>query len=179
MFDDQEATIRLMVTFSQEYILIYGFLKILAAVVGFSLASWVLLCLGRVHLTRTLPPEKFSWGLAIPALLVAGCLGGFVSVMSMVSVSFLDAGGGSLFPTALDEGANPIKLSGLFAEQTARFLGWILGFIGLTAMGFSRLPEGDRSKFTSGLVRLCMGGILIRARDLGNMFGGMGDNFFG
>lgn len=169
----------LMVSISAEYPYFYTFITILAAFMGFCMASAVLIYLARVHITQTISPEKFNWGLAIPALILAGMLGGFSTTMMLVSGTALDSGAGSLFPpTAITGGLTPDKMLGMFAEQTVRMLGYIFGIWGLGEAYFSRMPEGNRTKIWSGSIRVFVGALLINARQVGNWFGGMGDVFF-
>lgn len=181
MFDlaDQAATLNMMLTLSQEYVYVYTFITLAAAAIGFIGSGWAIYTLARVHLTGSIPPEKFTTGMALAALFFCGALGAFSTIMAMVSASFLDSGGGSLFPTVLAGSDDPLKLTGLFAEQTVKILGYMMGFYGLIEMYVSRMPEGDRSKLTSGAIRLACGGVLISARLFGNLFGGLGDRIFG
>ncbi|WP_286241093.1 hypothetical protein [Neptuniibacter halophilus] len=172
-------TQNLMISISAEYPLIFNFVVMLAAFLGFMFGLWVLSCLFKVHVTRTLPPEKFGWDLAIPAMLIASATIAFSSTLYMLSVSVLDHGAGSLFPPAAITGElTPIKMLGMFAEQTCRIFGFIFGLWGMVEAFMSRMPEGERSKIWGALVRIVVGVILIRARDFGNLFGGMGDVFF-
>lgn len=169
----------LMVNISAEYPLMFNFLLVLTAIVGFGMTAWVLMVLCQVHVFQTVSKDRFNWGLAIPALLISSSLMAFTTTLYMVSGSLLDAGAGSLFPpSAIQDGLTADKLMGMFAEQTVRMLGYIFGFWGFVEMFVSRMPDRDKTMFWGGVIRLGAGVILIRARDFGNLFGGMGDVFF-
>lgn len=169
----------MMVNISADFPHLFTFLMILMAFIGFCGAIAVFSFLARIHITQTLSPDKFSWGVAIPALLVCGALGGFSTTMFLVSGTALDSGAGSLFPpTAITGGVSPKQMVGMFAEQTARLIGWCFGGWGLCEMLVSRMPDRDRTLWSSGVIRLFVGALLISARDFGNLFGGMGDVFF-
>lgn len=169
----------LMVNISANYPLLYNFTLLLSAFLGFCMGMWVLVMLVQAYVTQTIPKEKFNWGLAAPAMLISSSMMALTTTLFMVSASILDVGGGSLFPpVAITGGLTPDKMLGMFAEQTVRFLGVIFGLWGLVEMFMSRTPDGDRTKIWSGVIRLCVGGALVRAREFGNLFGGMGDVFF-
>lgn len=174
------GAINLMVTISANYKPLYDFGLVFAALLGFLFSGFVLVLLSKVYVFGTLTSAQFGTGQAVMGLLIGSSLLALSTTMYMVSSSVLDAGGGSLFPPSQVQAGLPAdKILGAFAEQTVRIVGFFLGLIGGVQMFRSNLPEGDKQKFWEGFVRLVIGGIMMRARDFGNIIGnGMGDAFF-
>lgn len=174
------ATTDLIVNISSQYPAVYTFLLLVSALVGFVACGYVLMLLVQVKVFHTVPPDQFNWGLAVPALLIGAMMISFPSTMTMTTETLLGQGYGSLMPpTAIAGGVSAVALLGMFAEQTSRVLGWIIGFWGLANIYFSRLPNGERNQLWSGLIRLSLGSAMVSVRALGNLFGGMGDRIFG
>lgn len=175
-----DAAVNLVGDISANYPNLYGFLLLLAALMGFVMCGYVLVLLLRVKVFHSLSPNDFNTGAAIIALIAGACLLSLSYSTYLVSGSLLNAGHGSLFgPEAIQgSGLSPKKLLGMFAEQTARMVGFVIAFWGYVGVYSSRMPGSNESAWP-GVIRVCLGAILILARDFMNLFGSMGDMLFG
>lgn len=174
------AATELMINISAQYPGIYTFLMALTALVGFVGCGYVFLLLVQVKVFQTVSTDQFNWGLAIPAVLISAMMISLPYTLAMSTETLFGKGYGSVLPPSeITKGVTAVAMLGMFAEQTVRILGWLIGFWGLVNIYFSRLPSGDRDQLWSGLIRLALGAVLISARIFGNLFGGMGDRIFG
>lgn len=172
----------LIVNISANYPGVYAFLLVLSAFLGFCMTGYVLMLVVRVRVFGTLQPSEFPMGAAVLAILTGSALAVFPWVMLTLGNSFLGAGYGSLFPpeAVIDNGQGAHKLVGAFAEQSARMIGVIFGLWGLCEVFTSQLPKNQGESPWPGIVRVCLGTVLILARDVANLvFSGMGDRVFG
>jgi len=176
------AAVDLVTNISSQYPLIYDFLLLLCAFIGFVMCGWVLVTLIQVKVFQTVSEQQFNMGLAIPALMFGSALMALPYSMFLMGGTLLDGGYGSLFPPeavtgSADGGAK--QLLGMFAEQTCRIIGWVMGAWGMMGAFGSRMPNGKREELWPGIIRIGLGTLLILARDFSNLFGGMGDVVFG